>query len=94
LEADICLERFDVFAHQARDRRSVFRPDGFGDADLGDVHHLIADCLALHYPPRTTGSIRLASLFLTLRVSCEPDFLDLFRVNPIQYAGLIDLVRT
>src|SRR5271166_5362101 len=39
LEADICLERLDVFAHQARDQRSVFWPDGFGDADLGDLHH-------------------------------------------------------
>ena len=72
LEADICLKRFDVFAHQTRDRRSVFRPDGFGDADLGDLHHLVVDCLdlvvdcpALHYSLRTTGSIRLASLFLT-----------------------------
>jgi hypothetical protein len=61
LEADIYLKCFDVFAHQARDRRSVFRPDGFGDADLGDVYHLIADCLALHQPLRTTGSTRLAS---------------------------------
>jgi len=41
LEADIRLERFDVFAHQARDRHSVFGPDGFGDADLGDLHHLV-----------------------------------------------------
>jgi hypothetical protein len=66
LEADICAERFDIFAHQPRDRRSVFGPDGFGDADLGDFHHLAVDCLVLHYPLRTTGSIKLGSLFLTL----------------------------
>jgi hypothetical protein len=65
LEADICLERFDVFAHQARDRLSVFGPDGFGDADLDDLHHLVVDCLPVHYLLRTTGSIRLASLFFT-----------------------------
>jgi hypothetical protein len=61
-----CLERFDVFAHQARDRRSVFRPDGLGDSDLGDFHHLVVDGQALRYPLRTTGSIRLGSLFFTL----------------------------
>ena len=63
--ADIRLKRFDVFAHQARDRRSVFGPEGFGDADLGDLHHLVVYCLALHYPLRTTGSIRLGSLLFT-----------------------------
>ena len=59
------LERFDIIAHQARDGRSVFGPDGFGDADLGDLHLLVVDCLALHYSLRTTGSIKVGSLFFT-----------------------------
>jgi hypothetical protein len=44
----------------------VFGQDGFGDADLGDLHRLVVDCLVLHYPLRTAGSIRLASLFPTV----------------------------
>jgi hypothetical protein len=59
------VERFDIFTHQARDRRSIFGPGGLRDADLTDLHHLVVDCLAVRYRLRTTGSIKVGSLFFT-----------------------------